>query len=115
MLPLVLNHSHWNYVWTPLAPSADWKLLRKTMLGEQTGCLLRALTCIQLSMWLSQAHGDSEASLVLFQHLKQLVLSHVHRGRDGGRVADVDENLSFRRVGLYAETCTSAVILAICP
>lgn len=66
------------------------------MLGEQTWCLLRALTCIQLSMWFSQAHGDSEASLVLLQHLKQFVLSHVHRGRDGGRVADVDENLSFR-------------------
>lgn len=66
------------------------------MLGEQTLCLPRALTCIQLRVRLSQAHGDSEASLVLLQHLQQLILSHVGRGRDGGRVADVDENLSFR-------------------
>jgi hypothetical protein len=55
----------------------------------------RALTCIQFSVWLSQAHGDAKASLVLLQHLKQLVLSHVGRRRDGGRVADVDKNLAF--------------------
>lgn len=57
---------------------------------------LKALTCIQFGMRLSQTHGDAEPGLVLLQHLKQLVLSQVSRRRDGGRVTDVDENLAFR-------------------
>ena len=57
--------------------------------------LLKALTCIQFHMWLSQTHGDAKPSLVFLQHLKQLILSQVSRWRDGGRVTDVDENLPF--------------------
>jgi len=57
--------------------------------------LLKALTCIQFRMWLSQTHGDAKPGLVFLQHLKQLILSQVSRWRDGGRVTDVDENLPF--------------------
>jgi len=46
-------------------------------------------------MRFSQTHGDAKTGLVFLQHLKQLVLSHVSRRRDGRRVTDVDEHLPF--------------------
>ena len=57
---------------------------------------LKALTCIQFGMRLSQTHGDAKPGLVLLQHLKQLILGQVSGRRDGGRVTNVDENLPFR-------------------